>query len=62
MEKKAICPNCDAELEQDECYDTRSENEYIVNLIAGHCPTCEKNFQWEEVYNYAGVDELEEVS
>ena len=62
MMKIAICPNCGAELEQDECYDTLFEDEYMANLIAGHCPNCEKEFQWMEVYNYAGVDELEEVS
>jgi hypothetical protein len=62
MKKIAICPNCGEELTQDECYDTHFEQEYIANFIAGHCPNCEKEFQWVEVYNYAGVDEIEEVT
>lgn len=62
MKLIAICPHCGEELIQDECYDTNFEGEYIANYIAGHCPTCEKEFQWVEVYNYAGVDEIEEVS
>lgn len=62
MKKIAICPNCSEELEQDECYDTNFEGEYVANFIAGHCPNCKKEFQWVEVYNYAGVDEIEEVT
>lgn len=62
MKLIAICPHCGEELIQDECYDTTFEGEYIANYITGHCPNCEKEFQWVEVYNYAGVDEIEEVT
>ena len=62
MKKIAICPNCGTELEQDECYDTHSEGDFIANYMIGHCPSCEKEFQWVEVYDYTGVDEIEEVT
>lgn len=62
MIKIAICPHCDEELVQDECYDTHFEEEYIVNYIAGHCPMCDKEFQWVEVYEFAGANEIEEVT
>lgn len=61
MMKFAICPNCGAELEQDECYDTQFGDDCITNFMAGHCPTCDKEFQWVEVYDYAGVEDIEEV-
>ena len=59
---KAICPHCDAELEQDECFDTRFEEDSITNYIAGHCPTCDKEFQWVESYAFESIDEIEEVT
>ena len=61
MMKTATCSNCGAELEQDECYDTNFEGSFIANYIAGHCPNCNKEFQWVEVYDYKGVEEIEEV-
>lgn len=60
--KVAICPNCGAELEPEECYDTCFETDFIVNFIVGECPCCEKRFQWAEVYEYTGVEEIEEVT
>lgn len=59
---KAICPHCDAELEQDECYDTQFGYDCITNFMTGHCPTCDKEFQWVEVYDYTGVEDIEEVT
>lgn len=66
MKPNAICPHCGEDLVEDECYDTCFERDFItkdfiVNYIAGHCPTCEKEFQWVEVYEFAGADEIEEV-
>ena len=62
MMRFAICPNCGAELEQDECYDTQFGDDCITNFMTGHCPTCDKEFQWVEVYDYAGVEDIEEVT
>ena len=61
MMRIAICPNCGAELEQDECYNSNFESDFITYYVAGHCPTCDKEFQWVEVYDYAGVEDIEEV-
>ena len=59
--KIAICPRCGEGLVQDECFNTVFDIEFIANYISGHCPTCEKEFQWVEVYNYVGVEDIEEV-
>ena len=47
------CPFCKEELEIDESYDLSVEDNYVVNRVAGHCPCCDKEFQWEEIYNYS---------
>ena len=43
------CPFCKEELEIDESYDLSVEDNYVVNRVAGHCPCCDKEFQWEEL-------------
>ena len=47
------CPYCKEEVEIDESYDLSVEDDYVVNRVAGHCPCCDKEFQWEEIYNYS---------
>ena len=58
----AKCPFCKEELEIDESFDIDFEDDYVVNRVAGHCPCCDREFQWEEIYNYAKYENLEEVS
>ena len=62
MVKIAICPNCSEELMEDECYDTDFGSDYIRNFISGHCPECEKEFQWIEIYEFIEAEEIEEVT
>ena len=52
------CPNCGAELEEDDCYDTAIYSDSAVKYIVGHCPNCEKEYQLKELYDFAGYDEL----
>lgn len=59
--KFAECPYCKEELEIDESYDLSIEDNYVINRVAGHCPNCDKEYQWEEIYQYSHFSNLEEV-
>ena len=59
--KFAECPYCKEELEIDESYDLSIEDDYVSNRVAGHCPNCDKEYQWEEIYNYSYFSNLEEI-
>lgn len=43
-----LCPNCGAELELDDVYDTSGHNDYCV----GHCPKCNRDYQWISLYGF----------
>lgn len=61
--KVAECPYCKEELEIDESYDLDVENIYkVINKVVGHCPSCNKEFQWEEIYKYSHFSKLEEIN
>ena len=62
MVKIAICPHCSEELVKDDCYNIDVEDNYITIYITGHCPMCKKEFQWVEGFNFAGADEIKEVT
>lgn len=57
----AKCPYCNTELEADESYDFSIEDDHTIDRVAGHCPLCRKEFQWEEIYKYHSCKNLEEV-
>lgn len=60
--KVAECPYCKEELEIDESYNIDVEDiDVVINRVAGHCPNCNKEFQWEEVYKYNYFSNLEEI-
>ena len=54
------CPKCDYELEIDDCYDTETCDDWFVERIVGHCPICDKDYQWERNYKFYNEDELVE--
>ena len=56
------CSFCKEELEIDKSYDLSVEDGYTIDRVIGHCPCCDRKFQWEEIYNYAKYENLEEVS
>ena len=56
----AKCPDCGDFLEEDDCYDTITTSSWVEHLIVGHCPTCDKSYQWRNVFLYTGISELEE--
>ena len=60
--KIAECPYCKEELKIDESYEIDVEDiDEVTNRVTGHCPNCNKEFQWEEIYKYSYFSNLEEV-
>ena len=60
--KIAKCPYCKEELVFIESYDIEVEEvDMVINRVAGHCPNCGREFQWEENYKYNHFSNLEEV-
>lgn len=57
---QAKCPECGDYLEEDDCFDTITSTSWVEHLIVGHCPTCEKDYQWRNVFFYSGVSDLHE--
>ena len=57
VENKLLCPHCGAELEQDDVYDRTDNNDYCV----GHCPECDKEYQWIEIYTFSNYENLIET-
>lgn len=57
---EAHCPECSDILEEDDCFDTTTTNNWVEHLIVGHCPTCGKNYQWHNVFCFVGVSEITE--
>ena len=41
------CPHCCVELEEDDTYDMSYDEEGIVLLKVGHCPECQRDYQWQ---------------
>lgn len=60
MEWNAKCPYCNVELEEDDCFDVVDSGDICVKYLAGHCPQCDKDFQWKEIYEFSGVDDIKE--
>ena len=54
------CPNCGDTLEEDDHYDTTTSSNWTEHHIVGHCPTCDKEYQWNTVFLLAGVSDLRE--
>lgn len=42
------CPHCNVELEYDDTYDMEYDCEGIILYEVGHCPKCNRDFQWQQ--------------
>lgn len=42
-----FCRYCNTELECDDTYDMSYDDEGILLHQVGHCPRCDKDYQWE---------------
>lgn len=40
------CLYCNSELELDDTYDMEYDEDGIVLYLIGHCPKCNKHYQW----------------
>lgn len=57
------CPNCHkAHLILDEVFDTEWYDEAYVDNCIGHCPECDKKFEWAEKYRFSDYDSLREIN
>ena len=54
------CPNCGGTIQYIDTYDTTSFNERHIELCCGYCENCNTEYQWKEVYEFVGVEDLEE--
>ena len=55
------CPYCNVELEYEERMTSQNYGNYYSERWTGYCPQCQKNFNWDEVYNFSHCDNLEEI-
>ena len=46
------CPHCAEEIEVDDRIDINVDDDYVECKMVGHCPECERNYTWYEVYQY----------
>lgn len=57
MEMK--CPHCCEVLEEDDCFDMDLVSDYVIKReIVGHCPECNREYQWTENFEYQGCADL----
>lgn len=49
-----LCPECGAELELDDVYDTSGYDD----LCVGYCPHCDIGYQWRSMYQFIGYTDL----
>ena len=47
------CPICGKEFEDIESFDWSNSEEKFIEYCCGHCPNCNKEFQWERHYSFA---------
>lgn len=55
------CPKCGGIIEYDDTYDSSTCDEWHIDYCFGHCLNCDTNYQWKEIYNYKGPEDLEEL-
>ena len=58
---EARCPHCNALLIEDDCYNSDIDDNNVRTYIVGHCDNCEKEFQWEKLYEFKKVESLSEI-
>lgn len=55
-----ICPNCGAEIVEDDTIDEYYDVNSINFTVVGTCPNCGKYYRWTDRYEHAYNCDLEE--
>ncbi len=55
------CPYCKVQLDYDEKIDECFDGEYYHSTWRGNCPTCRRDFQWNEIYLFLHDEEIKEL-
>ena len=58
--KRARCPHCDTILIHDEVPDTQWMYGCYTDIVRGCCPTCHRQFIWQEHYTLTSIDNIAE--
>jgi hypothetical protein len=45
--REPLCPCCNAALGIDDTYDMEYDDEGIILYHIGHCPKCDRDYQWQ---------------
>ena len=65
INKVAMCLHCSyGELEVDDVIDTYNvsgDTADISELIVGHCPYCNRSYQWKNVFTFSHYEDLVET-
>ena len=54
-----MCTHCKAELEYENFFFEDCSGDTVWFSAEGYCPSCHKNFRWEEKYVFSGCTEPE---
>lgn len=55
------CPRCNERMRDTEEVDLEIDGGLIIRGMIGYCMHCRKSYKWDEVYSFAGIEEMEEV-
>ena len=56
------CIKCGGIIECDDVFDQMTYADRHIDYCCGHCRKCDTEYQWKEVYEYTGQEDLQEVS
>ena len=56
-----MCPQCKVELESRNFFFEDCSGDAVWFSADGHCPSCNRNFKWEEKYVFSGCTEPERI-
>lgn len=56
------CPKCGGSIVWDDTFDQSTCDNRHIDYCCGHCVNCDTDYQWKEVYEFTGQEDLQEVS
>lgn len=55
---EARCPYCNSLLNEDDVFDFETSVSQAIEYVVGHCDNCDRSFQWRNVYEFKGIENL----